>query len=226
MGETLALAELDPWERINRLPEDKPLTSSEAAIFLTYSLATLERMRVNGTGPAYHQGGIRIEMGVAKGKRKQDAQVLPELRQGSNQHIRYFKSDIREWWAAGKVKSTMEAAQKKGQMFASLAELAEERAYILDPFGVIQGPAEAMGIEAFIEGLGSWQIEWLTAVEACRRRWSSLAAHQSFAGPIDRLLSDFKQCIASGIESTEIGLSLGEPSPAEQRRRRNRDIGI
>ena len=51
------LAQLHPWERIDALPDGYPLKTAEAAIFMTYSVATLERLRVKGTGPDYFQGG-------------------------------------------------------------------------------------------------------------------------------------------------------------------------
>lgn len=47
------LADLDPWERINRMPDERPLKSAEAAVLMTFSLSTLERMRADGTGPDY-----------------------------------------------------------------------------------------------------------------------------------------------------------------------------
>jgi hypothetical protein len=91
-------AQLEDWQRIKLLPEDYPLKTAEAAVFMTYSVATLERLRANGTGPDYFQGGIR----------RDGSKSAPE---GTNQHVRYFKADIIAWRERGMVSSTMQAAK-------------------------------------------------------------------------------------------------------------------
>ena len=53
------LAQLDAWQRIDALPDGYPLKTAEAAVFITFSVATMERLRTKGTGPDYFQGGIR-----------------------------------------------------------------------------------------------------------------------------------------------------------------------
>ena len=53
------LGDLDPWERLDRMLDERPLRRAEAAVLMTFSLSTLERMRVDGTGPDYFQGGVR-----------------------------------------------------------------------------------------------------------------------------------------------------------------------
>lgn len=193
------LADIDPWERINRMPEERPLKSSEAAIFLTFSLSTLERMRVDGTGPDYFQGGIR------------KAGSAPSQAKGTNQHIRYFKPDIRSWFKAGKVSSSMQAAILKGQAFRTIFDLAEERAYYLDAIGCVAGMVEATPIDTFIERLGEWDIVWMPAVEAGSRAWANLADHQSFADSVNNVLSHARAGIDSALMATEIGAETRIP---------------
>lgn len=57
MNQSPTLSELSALERVYMLPNDAPLTSSEAALFMRLSLSTLERMRRDGSGPAYLQSG-------------------------------------------------------------------------------------------------------------------------------------------------------------------------
>jgi hypothetical protein len=193
------LAELDPWERMNALPANRPLKTSEAAIFMTFSVATLERMRVNGTGPDYFQGGIR----------RDGSQPAPA---GTNQHVRYFKADIDAWWKRSKVSSTMQAAKLKGQVFATIFDLAEERPFYIDPAdGGVAGMVETTRIATVIERLGEWDIVWMPATEAGSRRWSNLSAHQELAREVQSVLAKIQQGIANSVEATEMGLEIRIP---------------
>lgn len=186
------LAGLHPWERIKALPEDYPLKTGEASIFMTFSVATLERLRVKGTGPDYFQGGIRRDG-------KQPAA------DGPNQHIRYFKPDIKAWFDRGKVSSTMQAAKLKGQVFATVFDLAETHAFYIDPAdGGVAGMVEHTRIETVIARLGSWEIVWMPATEAASRRWSNLAAHKELAGKVQTVLNSMQNGIAASLEATEI----------------------
>jgi|GEM_PF-2750745 len=192
------LADLDPWERIDRMPDGRPLKSSEAAVFTTFSLSTLERMRVKGTGPDYFQGGIRVSGKVpATG--------------GTNQHIRYFKEDIKAWFKAGMVSSSMQAAIKKGQAFATIFDLAEAEPYYLDANGYVAGRVEFTPLDVVIERLGEWDILWMPAFEAAARPWSSLADHQAFGKNVEGVLSHASRAIAAGLEATDIGIETRIP---------------
>lgn len=192
------LADLDPWERIDRMPDHRPLKSSDAAIFMTFSLSTIERMRVAGTGPDYFQGGMRFDGGS------------PKPADGPNQHIRYFKEDIKKWQQANKVSSSMQAAIRKGQMFATIFDLTQQEAFYLDAQGNVEGMVENTPINTVIERLDMWDIVWLNAVEAASRRWSNLSAHQSFADSVKRVLSHASQSINAGLEGTDIAESLNK----------------
>lgn len=192
------LADLDPWERIDRMPDHRPLKSSDAAIFMTFSLSTIERMRVAGTGPDYFQGGMRFDGSS------------PKPADGPNQHIRYFKEDIKRWQQSNKVSSSMQAAIRKGQMFATIFDLAQQEAFYLDAQGNVEGMVENTPISTVIERLDEWDIVWLNAVEAASRRWSNLSAHQSFADSVKRVLSHVSQSINAGLEGTDIAESLNK----------------
>lgn len=82
---------------VEALAPSAMLTSKEASAYLRVSQATLERWRVDGSGPEYIQRG---------GKRAR----------GTNQAIRYRKQVLLEWEAAHTVKSTYQAARRKGQL--------------------------------------------------------------------------------------------------------------
>lgn len=187
------LAQLDAWQRIDALPDGYPLKTAEAAVFTTFSVATIERMRVNGTGPDYFQGGIR----------RDGSQPAAE---GTNQHVRYFKPDIVAWRNRGKVSSTMQAAKLKGQVFATIFDLAETHAFYVDPAdGGVAGMVEHTPIETVIARLGSWEIVWMPATEAASQRWSNLAGHKELAGKIQSVLSNLQSGIAASLDATEVG---------------------
>jgi hypothetical protein len=79
------------------LPPLAKLTSNEAGAFLRVSQSTLERWRRDGSGPEYIQSGI-------KGAR------------GTNQAVRYRKQALLDWESAHTIRSSREAAIRKGQM--------------------------------------------------------------------------------------------------------------
>lgn len=82
---------------VESLMPSAKLTSKEAGAYLRVSQATLERWRRDGSGPEYIQSG-------GKGAR------------GTNQAIRYRKQALLDWELAHTVKSSREAAIRKGQM--------------------------------------------------------------------------------------------------------------
>lgn len=94
---TTATADADLINFIEALAPSAKLTSKEAGAFLRVSLATLERWRMNGGGPEYIQSG---DKGV----------------RGTNQAIRYRKQALLDWEAAHTVRSTHQAALRKGQL--------------------------------------------------------------------------------------------------------------
>jgi hypothetical protein len=200
------LAQLEAWERIKALPEDYPLKTAEAAVFITFSVATMERMRTKGTGPDYFQGGIR----------RDGSQPAPE---GTNQHVRYFKPDLHAWRKRGMVSSTMQAAKLKGHVFATIFDLAEQHPFYIDPAdGGVAGMVEHTPIEIVIERLGQWEIVWMPAIEAASQRWSNLAVHRAFAGKIQSVLSNMQSGINAALEATELNAETQMPPPGPKKR--------
>lgn len=179
------LASLDILERLHRLPDAVALTTSEAAIFLRSSVSALESMRAKGTGPAYIQGGGR---GAS----------------GSNQKCLYEKADLLAWMRSNKVTSTVEAAVRKGQLFATLADLARGEAFWIDHHGQVAGMVEATPVHTVIERLGLYDIEWLPLSDAAARTWSDLSDHRKTADAVSDILRRELNRIASGVESTEL----------------------
>ena len=141
------LAQLDVLARLHALPDSAALTTSEAAIFLRSSVSALESMRAKGTGPAYIQSGGRGAV-------------------GSNQKCLYEKTDLLAWMRANKVASTVEAAVRKGQLFATVFDLAHLEAFWLDVDGQVVGMVEQAPVATVIERLGQYEIAWLPVADA------------------------------------------------------------
>lgn len=155
--------QLTALELIARLPDDTPLTVEEAAIFCRCSVSKMNKMRMRGyhtKGPDYIQGG-------SEGTR------------GTNQTVLYLKRDLVAWLEGNRVSDTLEAAVRKGQMFATLISLVtEERAFWRAPSGGIGGLVEGTDVEVFYERLFKWQIVWLTLLEALEEDWESASIRE------------------------------------------------
>ena len=151
----IRIAELDALDLLARLPDDVPLTVSEAAIFLRVSKSALDKMRRPGAtnpGPVYSQGGVT---GAA----------------GSNQKVVYIKSDLKAWLFANRCSDTLEAAKRKGQMFVTSLGLREPEAFWFDDGGRIAGVVEETTVDVFFDNLGKWQVEWISLIDALKYRW-------------------------------------------------------
>lgn len=96
MAATVAV-EVELINFVEALAPSAKLTPKEAGAYLRVSQSTLERWRRDGSGPEYIQGG-------GLGAR------------GTNQAIRYRKQALLEWEAAHAVKSSHQAALRKGQL--------------------------------------------------------------------------------------------------------------
>lgn len=181
----IRLAELDVLARLHALPDAVALTTSEAAVFLRSSVSALEAMRAKGTGPVYIQGGGRGSS-------------------GSNQKCLYEKADLLAWQRANKVNSTVEAAVRKGQLFATLADIAAVEAFWVDAHGHIMGMVEQAPTGLVIERLGLYDIEWLAVSEAVARAWSDVADHRALVGAVSDILRRELSRAQAGLESTEL----------------------
>ena len=191
------LAHLDVLARLHQLPDAVALTTSEAAIFLRSSVSALESMRAKGTGPVYIQGGGR---GAS----------------GSNQKCLYEKADLLAWQRANKVASTVEAAVRKGQLFATLADLACAEAFWIDHHGQVMGMVEMASVATVIERLGLYDIEWLPVSEAAARTWSDLADHRRLANSVTDILRREIAHVVAAVESTEL-TAESQPTSAREK---------
>ena len=151
----LRIADLEALDLISRLPDDTPLTVSEAAVFIRVSKSSLDKMRrpdaVN-PGPVYSQGGA-------------------EGASGTNQKVVYFKSDLKAWLLGNRSSNTLEAAKRRGQMFATSADMVEPEAFWRNANDEIAGLVEETSADLFFERLGNWKIEWLALLNALNERW-------------------------------------------------------
>ncbi len=186
----MSIAELQALDLISRLPDNVPLTVEEAAIFLRMSPSTLNKMRMPGHptgGPVYSQGGRK---GTG----------------GANQKVLYLKGDLVAWLQANRVSDTLAAAVRKGQMFATLADVAEERPYWTNEAGLIAGSVWETSEDVFFARLLSplWGVEWLSASDACVRSWSGVIAKRALAGAVERVLSDVLGGIRGSLERDEM----------------------
>lgn len=186
-----ALKTYEVLTALHALPDQAALTTAEAALFLRLSPKTMERMRLDGSGPPYVQAG-------AGGAR------------GGNQKCAYLKADLLAWQQANQVSNAMEAAVRKGQAFQTLYDLAVEAPFYLDANGRVAGAADDAPLSAVIERLGSnaWDLVWLPVIDALGREWADLRAHQALAESALAALSASSQRIAAAVEATSIGTAM------------------
>jgi hypothetical protein len=188
----IKLADLDVLERLHRLPDDCALTTDEAAIMLRLSPPTLDRMRRNGSGPAYIQGG-------GKGSK------------GTNQRVTYLKSDLLRWQSEHKVTSTMAAAVRRGQAFMPYVnpiprrtdfDLITKRPFYMDASGHLSGSVEDEDVQAVIDRLGLQPIVWLSPVAAAVAPWSVHAQQVQFAANVRTALLQAVELIDRSMTQT------------------------
>jgi len=178
------LAGVDVYARVAAINDDRPLSTSETAIFLGYSVTTLERMRADGTGPAYDQLAV-------PGK-------------GPNTKVIYRKSYLTAFQMKNKLSNSMEAAIRRGQAFATILDIAQEEAFYIDADGNVAGMVERTPLGVVVDRIGEWGIAWMPVVEAASRRWADLGAHKEFAEEVRSVLSDAMHGVHCGVEGTEI----------------------
>lgn len=196
------VSDLQALDLIQRLPDDVLLTTAEAAVFLRCSVRTLERLRQPGEdGPDYVQPGGAGAM-------------------GRNQKCLYRKSDLKAWIQRMIVKDSTAAAVRKGQLFRTLADLAEERPYWRNEAGLIAGSVWETSVDVFFARLLSplWQVEWLPASDACMLPWTGFIAKRAHAGSVERVLSDVLGGIRGALERDEMeSAALEGAEPVRER---------
>lgn len=199
------LRELEPAGRVAATIRSDPnvwLRPGQAAILMGFSERTLQSWRESGTGPAYWQGGGRVEMGQARPV-------------GTNQHVRYKAQDISDFFENGKVWSTKQAAAAKCQTFVNtVADLAEEAPFYVDAQGQVESLVEDGTLATLLE-CGEWAIVWLPVSDAASRKWSSLDKHRPFAEKVRRVLSNAQQSVDAGLEATELAEAVREAPVGE-----------
>lgn len=164
------LSHLSVLDALHRLPDSAALTTDEAAIFLRVSVTTLERLRRDGNGPVYIQGG-------AAGAR------------GINQRVTYLKSDLIEHQNNQRVKSTLAAAIRRGQAFmpgtvalwpVQVPDIGARR-----PFyhwdGQLLEAVDMVPIGEIVDRLGKVPICWAAPIRALALSWSDPCARMAYA---------------------------------------------
>jgi hypothetical protein len=115
-----------------------------------------------------------------------------------------------EWVEKNKVKSLKEAAIRKGQLFASVADLGGQEAFYITPDGAVESMVEENLLGTVVERIGQWDIAWMTPVEAAGRAWSDLPRHKEFAENVQRVLHKATRAVEQGVEATDIRSGLTE----------------
>lgn len=189
------LAGVDVYARVSAIADDRPLSTSEAAIFLGYSVTTLERMRTDGTGPAYEQLAV-------PGK-------------GPNTKVSYRKSYLAEFQAKNKLSKSMEAAILRGQAFATILDIANEEAFYIDADGNVAGMVERTPLGVVVDRIGECDIAWMPPIDAASMRWADLDMHKAFADEAQTVLSNAKLRVQAGVDATGIASVTREASPSK-----------
>jgi hypothetical protein len=187
----MKVADLEILELLHRLPPDAALLTEEAAVFLRCSPRTLERMRASGEGPRYQQSGGAGSRGV-------------------NQKCTYLIRDLKAWQEKMTVSSSVAAAVRKGQLFVTLADVAEERPFWRSPKGQLAGLVEETSVDIFIARIGKWGIEWLPADQAAADNWESLLSQRTFAAGVSNVLRNCLGSIEAGLEESELRHSVAD----------------
>lgn len=137
-------------------------------------------MRVKGTGPAYIQSGGKGAI-------------------GANQKCLYEEADLLAWQRANKVGSTVEAAVRKGQLFASIYDVVRLEPFWTGERGQVVGMVEAKTVATALARLGLYEIEWMPVTDALGRSWSDPTQHRELAGQACEMLRQQIHRIDAGL---------------------------
>ncbi len=176
-----------------QMPDATPVDSELAAVYLCVSSATLKRMRSEGTGPKYQQ---------------------PQTISGTtarNQKIVYLMGELKRWLAEQTTASTMNAAELRGTMFATLQSLG-----IPEPFWIgqhkgmeaILGHVLATPLTVELKSGKTAHIEWIVWPEALRMGWSNGVQRKVFEERYIKLLTEAFEAVSAGREATAIMESM------------------
>lgn len=167
---------LDLLDRIARLPDDVALTTEEAALYLRVSTTTLERMRSDGSGPEYCQGGRKST-------------------RGANLKVTYSMKSLRSWRAKNSVSSTMEAAVRRGMAFGSVRD-----SLVRIPFWHHQGNLVGRVFDdtpgEYLEHRKQLGICWMSSATAVTQAWHSQGAKL-------KLVDAYKKVLETELKSLD-----------------------
>lgn len=200
----MKIAELELLAILSGLPGDVAVTTEEAAVLLRVSPSTLAKMRMPNhpvKGPPYIQAG---EKGTT----------------GANQKVTYLIEDLKAWQRANRVTDTQAAAVRKGQLFATLLDLAEERPYWTNEKGLIAGAVMDTSEDVFVARILSpvWSVDWLNATDASLRPWAGIIGKRAHVAEVERVLSDLLGSVRGALEHAEFEAEANEGIEPENSR--------
>lgn len=141
------LGELEAVAKLHAMPPSVPVSTEVAAMFLGYSVSSLENMRREGTGPAYIQP-------PGEGSKK----------------VKYQIGVLLAWLEKNTVSSITEAAIRDGKLFATLGGTLDLKPYWIDAQGRIGGLVDESTVAQAKERIETHDVVWLSAVDALSKR--------------------------------------------------------
>lgn len=135
------------FDKLSNLPDTMMVDNEHAAIYLGISIKSLARYRMNGSGPSYHQYPL-------------------EGSRARNQKVYYKMGDLRDWRESHKVRSTVEAATKRGLCFATVNDLERVEPFWIQDFYIFDH-AQYISKELFTVHLlnENHNIIWLSWID-------------------------------------------------------------
>jgi hypothetical protein len=141
------MGELEAVAKLHAMPPSVPVSTEVAAMFLGYSVSSLENMRRDGTGPAYIQP-------PGEGSKK----------------VKYQIGVLLAWLEKNTVGSITEAAIRDGKLFATLGSALDLRPFWIAPDGRIGGLVDESTVAQAKERIETHDVVWLSAIEALSKR--------------------------------------------------------
>jgi len=182
------LAQLDVQARLHGMPPSVPVSTEVAAMFLGYSVSTLENMRRDDNGPVYIQPSGE-----------------------GNMKVKYQIRALLNWLHKNTVTSITASAIRDGKVFATIHDVMHEEPFWIDANGIIAGLAEQSTVSDAAEKILTHDVVWLPVVDAVSSHdWSEVVAHAMLAGRVSSILSRQTQQIAARVESSELADMLAE----------------
>lgn len=159
-------------KEISSLPDDATLSTELAALFLCISPKTLARLRQSNDGPPYTQ--------------------YPQAgSKARNQRVHYIMRNLREWRNKQTIRSTMDAAVRRGMAFSRVNDL-----ILPQPFWTLEGEiinhAFCLTIEEFVACFNNpnASLVWIKWSAALSHNWRNNAIREPFHSAYLRLLSN------------------------------------